>query len=116
MVTIMILLSTYETNIISIRGEYAVLTRALVDLTLQVPAYQWIDTCRTLRDEADFRFETCIDLCAVDYSGWRTPTYTEAAQQFPQRFAVVIHLLSLTHNWRLRVRTFVPDEDRKSVV
>src|SRR5690625_6725311 len=91
-------LTTLETNLKSILGEDADLTRALGELTLQVPADQWIDTCRTLRDEADLRFETCIDLCAVDYSGWRTPTYTEAAQQFPQRFAVVIHLLSLTHN------------------
>src|SRR5690625_3162971 len=104
-------LTTLETNLKSRLGEDAELTRAFGELTLQVPADQRIDSCGTLRDEADLRFETCIDLCAVDYSGWRTITYTEAAQKFPLRFAVVIHLLSLTQNWRRRVRTFVPDDE-----
>lgn len=104
-------LTTLETNLKTVLGEDIDLTRALGELTLQVPADQWVALCRTLRDHADLRFETCIDLCAVDYSAWRAPTYTDAAQHFPQRFAVVLHLLSLTHNWRLRVRTFVPNDE-----
>ena len=28
-----------------------------------------------------------------------------------RRFAAVLHLLSVIHNWRLRVRTFCPDDD-----
>lgn len=39
------------------------------------------------------------------------PTYTEASSKFPHRFAVVIHLLSLTHNWRMRVRVFLPNDE-----
>jgi len=104
-------LTTLETNLKSALGEDIDLTRTLGEVTLQISSEQWVDICRTLRDDADLRFETCIDLCAVDYSGWRAPTHTDAAQHFPQRFAVVVHLLSLTHNWRLRVRTFVPNDD-----
>ncbi|MGV3656130.1 MAG: NADH-quinone oxidoreductase subunit C, partial [Noviherbaspirillum sp.] len=36
--------------------------------------------------------------------------YAEGAWNGP-RFAVVCHLLSITHNWRLRVRVFAPDDD-----
>ena len=31
------------------------------------------------------------------------------------RFAAVSHLLSLTHNWRVRVKVFCPDDDLPSV-
>ena len=55
---------------------------------------------RTLRDRAELRFEQLIDLCGVDYS-----SYGDGAWDGP-RFAVVCHLLSLAHNWRLRVRVF----------
>ena len=59
----------------------------------------------TLRDHPELRFEEPIDLCGLDYSA-----YGDGAWEGP-RFAVVVHLLSLTHNWRLRVRTFAPDDD-----
>ena len=36
---------------------------------------------------------------------------TEQPSQFPGRYAVVIHLLSIKHNWRLRVRTFPANND-----
>ena len=60
---------------------------------------------RTLRDHAALRFEELIDLCGVDYS-----TYSDGAWEGP-RFAVVSHLLSIAHNWRLRVRVFAPDDE-----
>jgi len=50
-----------------------------------------------------------MDLCGVDYVSYGT-TDRVAAGRSP-RFAVVSHLLSLTHNWRLRVRVFAPDDD-----
>jgi hypothetical protein len=53
-----------------------------------------------LRDEPALRFEQLIDLCGVDYSA-----YGDGAGTGP-RFAVVYHLLSLAHNWRLRLRVF----------
>ncbi len=46
-----------------------------------------------------------VDVCGVDYSA-----YGDGAWEGP-RFAAVYHLLSLAHNWRLRVRAFAPDDD-----
>jgi len=46
-----------------------------------------------------------IDLCGVDYLRYRNETHAAG------RFAVVCHLLSLTHNWRLRVRAIAEDDD-----
>ena len=57
---------------------------------------------RVLHDHADLRFEELIDLCGVDYS-----TYGDGAWEGP-RFAVVSHLLSMVHNWRVRVRVLRP--------
>ncbi len=74
------------------------------EVTFVVPRGKWLSTCRTLRDEPAFRFEQLIDLCGVDYL-----TYGESERREP-RFAVVAHLLSLTHNRRLRVRAFLDDE------
>jgi NADH-quinone oxidoreductase subunit C len=77
---------------------------ALGEVTAVVPAEQLDASMRLLRDRPEFRFEMLIDLCGVDYS-----TYGDIPREGP-RFAVVYHLLSLANNWRLRVRTFVPDD------
>ncbi len=81
------------------------LTVALGEVTVVVKAATYHASMRTLRDHAALRFEQLIDLCGVDYS-----TYGEGTWEGP-RFAVVNHLLSLTHNWRVRVRVFAPDDD-----
>jgi NADH-quinone oxidoreductase subunit C len=81
------------------------LTVALGEVTIVVKAGDYPAAMRVLRDHADLRFEELIDLCGVDYS-----TYSDGAWNGP-RFAVVCHLLSITHNWRVRVRTFAPDDD-----
>jgi NADH-quinone oxidoreductase subunit C len=63
-----------------------------------------------LRDEPALRFETCIDLCGLDYLTYGAGRVgeTPATAVVPaSRYAVVVHLLSLTHNCRLRVRTFL---------
>jgi NADH-quinone oxidoreductase subunit C len=80
-------------------------TVALGEVTLVVPAADYAEVCRTLRDDPSLRFEQCIDLCGVDYLN-----YADADHEGP-RFAVVLHLLSVTHNWRLRLRAFCPDDD-----
>ena len=74
------------------------------ELTLEVKAADYAAVARALRDSPALRFEQLIDLCGVDYS-----TYADRPWQ-RERFAVVLHLLSLTHNWRLRLRTFCPDD------
>lgn len=81
------------------------LTVALGEITIVVKAANYLSVMRVLRDHSELRFEELIDLCGVDYSA-----YGDGAYNGP-RFAVVSHLLSLTHNWRLRVRVFAPDDD-----
>jgi len=81
------------------------LTTALDELTLVVAADVWLDTLRILRDRPELGFETLVDLCGVDYRA-----YGDGVWEGP-RFAVVAHLLSLSNNWRVRVRTFAPDDD-----
>ncbi|HEX5611258.1 MAG TPA: NADH-quinone oxidoreductase subunit C [Burkholderiales bacterium] len=77
----------------------------LNELTLELPAAQYRATMQALRDEPDLRFNQLIDLCGVDYS-----TYGDRPWE-RERFAAVVHLVSLEHNGRLRVRCFCPDDD-----
>ncbi len=74
------------------------------EVTIVVAASQWASIARQLRDDASLRFEQMIDLCGVDYSAWKNDAWPG------KRFAVVMHLLSITHNWRLRVRCFCDDD------
>ncbi|MNQ83654.1 NADH-quinone oxidoreductase subunit C 1 [compost metagenome] len=80
-----------------------------------MPAQQWFSVCNKLRTEAGLRFETCIDLCGVDYLTWGNGTRQlpeePTAKVHRARFAVVIHLLSIENNWRLRVRTWAADDE-----
>ena len=76
----------------------------LGEVTVEVKAADYRAACRKLRDHPELRFEQLIDLCGVDYS-----TYADRPWE-RERFAAVLHLLSLTHNWRLRVRAFCPDD------
>jgi len=76
----------------------------LGELTLEVPAPAYLATCEKLRDHPELRFEQLIDLFGVDYS-----TYGDRPRE-GSRFAAVVHLLSVTHNWRLRLRAFCPDD------
>lgn len=82
---------------------------ALGEITIEVTASDYLGVMTTLRGEADLQFEELIDLCGVDYS-----TYGEGGWQ-GRRFAVVTHLLSIQHNWRLRVRVFAEDDEFPSV-
>ena len=75
------------------------------ELTLVVDATNYRSAARTLRDHADLRFEELVDLCGMDYD-----TYGDRPRE-GRRFAAVVHLLSLQHNFRLRLRAFCPDDD-----
>jgi NADH-quinone oxidoreductase subunit C len=81
------------------------ITVALGEVTLRVKASDYLDVVRALRDDPRLAFAELIDLCGVDYE-----SYGEGAYEGP-RYAVVLHLLSIAHNWRLRVRAFCPDDD-----
>ena len=99
-------LETLEAALRNALGGYLQnLTVALGEVTVVVKAADYLSAMRVLRDHADTRFEQLQDLCGVDYS-----TYGDGAWDGP-RFAVVSHLMSISHNWRVRVRVFAPDDD-----
>ncbi|MBT8090730.1 MAG: NADH-quinone oxidoreductase subunit C [Gammaproteobacteria bacterium] len=97
------------------------------ELTYELDKDNLIEIATALRNEADFGFEMLVDVCGVDYLSygsdqWKTneatdsgysrgveqePVILDEADEFdPRRFAVVYHLLSLHHNFRLRMRVF----------
>jgi NADH-quinone oxidoreductase subunit C len=78
---------------------------ALGELTLTVRAADYLDVAITLRDHPELKLEQLIDLCGVDYS-----TYGDGIYEGP-RYAVVSHLLSVSKNWRLRLKVFATDDD-----
>lgn len=97
------------------------------ELTLEVKPDHLRELCFALRDEADFDFKLCVDICGVDYlhyglSEWETesttdtgfgrgvlPVPSDQASSNQSRFAVVYHLLSIQHNHRIRLRVFLPE-------
>jgi NADH-quinone oxidoreductase subunit C len=77
----------------------------LGELTLEVDPKSYRSIALQLRDHPDLRFEVMIDLCGMDYQ-----TYGDRPRE-GGRFAAVVHLLSIKHNWRLRLRTLCADDD-----
>ncbi len=78
---------------------------ALDEATIEVAPEDWLEVALTLRDDASLAFDLMMDLCGVDYS-----TYKDGAWE-GKRFAVVLHLLSIKRNHRLRVRAFCADDE-----
>src|SRR5450830_866622 len=78
---------------------------ALGEITLEVKGADYYAVMQTLRDNAELGFDTAIDLCGVDYLSYGDGIWEG------QRFAAVVHLLSVQHNWRVRVRAFCADDD-----
>ncbi len=91
------------------------------ELAIEVSPEQLVAVCRDLRDLPELSFEQLTDLSGIDYlefgrSEWTTEQATSTgfsrgvergtAQPIEgrPRFAVVIHLLSVKRNVRLRVR------------
>ena len=81
------------------------ITEAFGEITVEVRKSAMLEALTLIRDTAELGFDTMVDLCGVDYS-----TYGEGARD-GQRYASVMHLLSVRHNWRLRVRVFCPEDD-----
>ena len=109
------------------------------ELGYRVSPDDLLDVCRTLRDAPELKFEMLMDVCGVDYQAygqdeWQTSSATgtgfsrgtlreappvddvEHATYRPAgRFAVAYHLLSITHNHRLRLKAFCPNDERPIV-
>ena len=82
---------------------------ALGEITMTVAAKDYFEIAKTLRDHSELAFEQLVDLCGVDYSDYKNSA-PSAFTEFP-RYAVTSHLLSLTHNLRLRLRVFATDDN-----
>jgi len=85
------------------------LDSALGELTLTVAPANYHAVAQILRDDARLGFEQLVDLCGLDYSQYKDGAHSKFTDA--PRFAVVCHLLSIAHNWRLRVRSFVVSDD-----
>ena len=78
---------------------------ALGEVTVYVSAANYLAVMQTLRDAPACKFEQLMDLCGMDYS-----TYREVGDEGP-RFGVVVHLLSVSLNQRVRVMVRCPEDD-----
>jgi NADH-quinone oxidoreductase subunit C len=98
------------------------------EVAFEVDAANLITVCRELRDNAELGFEQLIDLAGVDYldygrEEWNTLASTatgfsrgvnrikeHVSEETRQpRFAVTYQLLSISNNWRLRLRSFASE-------
>ena len=75
------------------------------EITIPLPAADWAETATLLRDDPRLRFEQLIDLCGLDMSAYKDEPQDGA------RYCVVSHLLSVSLNWRLRIKVYAPDDD-----
>jgi NADH-quinone oxidoreductase subunit C len=95
-----------QASLAALLGERAAaikLERGEVTVTVRAPDYLAVMT--TLRDAPEARFEQLMDLCGVDYQDYGDGRWEG------QRFAAVVHLLSVSLNHRVRVRVFCPEDD-----
>ena len=70
------------------------------ELTIFVPREHLRETVKAFRDDAHLRFEICVSVSGVHYP-----------QQTGAELHVVYHLLSITHNRRVRLEVTAPDSD-----
>ncbi len=77
----------------------------LGELTIDLAPASYVESCKLLRDAPSLRFEQLMDLCVVDYQGYGDGMREGA------RFVVVLHLLSVGLNQRLRVRVGCADDE-----
>jgi NADH-quinone oxidoreductase subunit C len=76
-------------------------------LTIEAPASGFVDVATVLRDHESLAFTEMVDLVGIDYQGYQG--WSGA------RYAVLYNLLSIRHNFRVRVRVMCPDDDFPSV-
>jgi len=74
------------------------------EVTIEVGAADYLRVAQVLRDHPELHFEQLIDLSGLDYSTYKNET------RDGKRFAVAAHLLSIAHNWRVRLRTYAEEE------
>lgn len=80
------------------------------EITIMVRAVDIIAACENLRNDSQFRFDTLIDLCGIDYSTYGDELSAKHGLR-NKRFAVIYHLLSVEKNCRLRVRVLAENNE-----
>jgi NADH-quinone oxidoreductase subunit C len=92
-------------------------------VTLEVKQENLISVLKKLKDDKDFDFSQLIDLAGIDYSAyynseWETRKVSSsgfnrgknsksiAKSKHTGRFAVIYHLLSISNNVRIRIRSY----------
>jgi NADH-quinone oxidoreductase subunit C len=75
------------------------------EITISVAAADYLAVALALRDDPSLKFEQLIDLCGIDYSSWKDRPWDGP------RYCVVSHLLSVSLNWRVRLKVFALDDD-----
>jgi NADH-quinone oxidoreductase subunit C len=95
-----------QQNLIQVLGaQVSEVSVALNEVTVKVSSIHYLSVMQTLRDSPVCNFEQLIDLCGMDYS-----TYADVGTEGP-RFGVVVHLLSVSLNQRVRVMVLCPHDD-----
>jgi len=126
-------------NIVSACGESRVERRPMREgeIAFDVGADDLVAVLTTLRDAPELKFEMLMDVSGIDYldygrDEWRTFAASSsgfsrgvnrispanaASREMAQgrRFAVSYQLLSITHNERLTLRCFCPDNDEPAL-
>ena len=74
------------------------------EITITTTAADYLLVAKVLRDNAALKFEQAIDLCGLDYSAYRNESWPG------RRYCVVTHLLSVSLNWRVRLKVFCEDD------
>ena len=103
-------LDTLQAALTSVLGDaIKTLVRDRGEITITVGADRYLNAARTLRDDASLKFEQLIDLCGVDYSEYKDEPHDGL------RYCIVSHLLSVSQNWRVRLKVFAPDDELPAV-
>ena len=79
------------------------------EISITVKAAHYAEVALKLRDDPTLKFEQLLDLCGLDFSDYKNQAWDGL------RYCVVSHLLSITHNWRVRLKVFAADDDLPSV-
>ena len=90
---------------LALNDQVVKLEIAFNEITIECKPENYLTVCAKLRDHAELKFEQLIDLCGVDYSEYKDGTWEGA------RYAVVLHLLSVSLNQRVRLKVFAADDD-----
>jgi NADH-quinone oxidoreductase subunit C len=89
----------------ALSSQVRALTLDRGELTLEVAAGDFLAVAQALRDTPEFAFEQLMDISGLDYSKYGNQPWAG------RRFAVAVHLLSVSGNYRLRLKVFADDDD-----